>query len=232
VRSGEDDGQYVFGGNTLSVGGQALTIDGTTFSALPSLSGVAVVDEGQTSTASLGGTVDFLTVTGASVTAFATPVLLPGGDNNNGGDSDQQLVTLGGSTYTALATKGSLLVVDGQTVNPGETTVIHGATVVLSGTSLVVAKATASSTHGLGDAIISGLGGGSSSSSSSLSGDDEDETASSSSGPNAEKTGASSDGASNDGSDDSTTDQSGAVPGVQVAVGCLVASAAFALALM
>jgi hypothetical protein len=233
VRSGEDDGQYVFGGNTLSVGGQALTIDGTTFSALPSLSGVAVVDEGQTSTASLGGTVDFLTVTGASVTAFATPVLLPGGgENNNGGDSDQQLVTLSGSTYTALATKGSLLVVDGQTVNPGETIVIHGETVVLSGTSLVVAKATASSTHGLGDAIISGLGGGSSSSSSSLSGDDEDETASSSSGPNAEETGASSDGASNDGSDYSTTDQSGAVPGVQVAVGCLVASAVFALALM
>jgi hypothetical protein len=232
VRSGEDDGQYVFGDNTLSVGGQALTIDGTTFSALLSLSGVAVVDEGQTSTVSLGGTVDFLTVTGASVTAFATPVLLPDGDNNNGGDSDQQLVTLGGSTYAALVTKGSLLVVNGQTVNPGETTVIHGETVVLSGTSLVVAKATASSTHGLGDAIISGLGGGSSSSSSSLSGDDEDQTASSLSGPNAEETGASSDGASNEGSDDSTTDQSGAVPGVQVAVGCLVASAVFALALM
>jgi hypothetical protein len=223
VRSGENDGQYVFGGNTLSAGGQALTIDGTTFSALPSRSGIAVVNQGQTSTASLGGTVDFLTVTGASVTAFATPVLLPGGDNH-GDDSHQQLVTLGGSTYTALATDGSLLVIDGQTVNPGETTVIHGETVVLSGTSLVVVTAT--STHGLGDAIMSGLGGGSSSSSSS--GDDEEETASSSSGPDAEETSASNDG----GSGDSTTGESAAVPGAQVAFVCLVASAVFALALM
>jgi hypothetical protein len=221
VRSGEDDGHYVFGGNTLSAGGQAIMIDGTTFSALPSRSGIAVVNQGQTSTASLGGTVDFLTVTGASVSAFATPVLLPGGDND--GNSDHHLVTLGGSTYTALATEGSLLVIDGQTVNPGETTVIHGETVVLSGTSLVVMTAT--STHGLGDAIMSGLGGVSSATSSS-SGDDEDETASSSSGSDAEETGAS------DGSDESTADRSGAMPGSQISFGCLVASAVLALVFM
>jgi hypothetical protein len=221
VRSGEDDDLYMFGGNTLSVGGQALTIDGTTFSALPSGSGIVVGSEGQTSTVSLGSTVDFLTVTGASVTAFATPVLLPGGDNDDG-NNKQQLVTLGGSTYTALATAGSLLVIDGHTVEAGKTTVINGETVVLSGTKLVVAETSASSTRGLGDAIASGLGGGLSSS-----GDDKDESASDSPGSDAaEETGASGDGSN----DDSAAGESGAVPGVQVAFGCLVASVLFALA--
>lgn len=224
VRSGEDVEQYFFGGNTLSAGGRALTVDGKTFSALPSLSGIAVASEGKTSTVSLGGTVDFLTVTGASVSAFATPVLLPPGDDDD--SKNQQLVSLAGKTYTARATEGSLLVVDGQTVKPGETTVLHGETVVLSGSKLVVAaEATASSTHGLGDAIISGLGGVSSPSpsSSSSSGDDENESTASSSASDAEETGTSGDG------DD---EQSAAVPGVQVALGCLLASAAFALALM
>jgi hypothetical protein len=222
VRSGENEDLYIFGGNALSVGGQALTIDGTTFSALPSASGIVVVSEGQTSTVSLGGTVDFLTVTGASVSAFATPVLLPGGDNDGDDDSDQHLVTLGGSTYTAFATSGSLLVIDGRTVKPGDTTVINGETVVLSGTNLVVAKATATSTHGLGDAIISGISGGSA-------GDDEDASASGSSdSDSAEETGTSGEG----GSDESAAGESRAVPGVQVAFGCLVASAVFALALM
>ena len=225
VRSGDEDGQYVFGGNTLSAGGQALTIDGTTFSALPSGSGIVVVSEGQTSSVSLGSTVDFLTVTGASVTAFATPVLLPGSRKDDGDDNDHQLVTLGGSTYTALTTSASLLVIDGHTVEPGKTTVINGETMVLSGTHLVVEKATASSTRGLGDAIASGLGGGSSSSGD----DDSDESASSSSESDvAEETGASGDG----GSDNSTAGENAAVPGVQVAFGCLVASVLFALALM
>jgi hypothetical protein len=169
--------------------------------------------------------VDFLTVTGASVTAFATPVLLPGSRKDDGDDNDHQLVTLGDSTYTALTTSGSLLVIDGHTVEPGKTTVINGETMVLSGTHLVVAKATASSTRGLGDAIASGLGGGSSSSGD----DDSDESASSSSESDAaEETGASGDG----GSDDSTAGESAAVPGAQVAFGCLVASSLFALALM
>lgn len=223
VRSGEDDDSYLFGGNMISADGQALTIDGTTFSALPSGSGIVVGGEGQTSTVSVGSTVNFLTVTGASVTAFATPVLLPGSDNNDG-DNEQQLVTLGGSTYTALVTSGSLLVIDGHTVEPGKTTVINGETVVLSGTKLVVTKATASSAHGLGDAIASGLGSG-----LSASGDDEDENASdSSSSDAAEETGTPGDS----GSDDHTAGESGAVPGLQVAFGCLVASVLFALALM
>ena len=218
LRSGEDDGQYVFGSNTLSAGGQALKIDGTTFSALPSASGIVVVSEGQTSTMSLGDTVGFLTVTGASVTAFATPVLLPG-DNDYGDDSGNQLVTLRGSTYTALATSGSLLIIDGHTVEPGETIIINGETVVLSGTRLVVAGATITSAQGLGDAIMSGIGGGSSSSSLPIG--DDDESASGSSEPDAaEETGISGDR------------ESAAVPGVQVAFGCLVASAVFVLALM
>jgi len=232
VQSGEDDeDNYIFGSNTISAGGQALAIDGKTFSALPSLSGIVVASEGQASTVSVGGTVDFLTVTGGSFDAFATPVLLPGNNDDDGNDSgsappQQQTVTLGGSTYTALATEGSLLVIDSQTVKPGETTVINDKTVVLSGTKLIVAGATATSTHGMGDEIMNGLGGASPSSSS---GNDQKEGTPSSSEPEAEETST----ANDDGVSDATlAGDSRAASGAQVTLGCLVASALFALALM
>jgi len=183
VLSSEDgDENYVFGSNTVSAGGQALAIDGTTFSALPSHSGIVVANEGQTSIVSVGGIVDFLTVTGATFSAFATPVLL---SSNNNDDEN--------GTGTAN-----------------------------------MAEASVTSTHGLGDAIMGGLGGGSSPTASSGDGE-EGKSTSSSSEPDAEETGASGD----DGISDATlAGDSKAAQGAYVAFGSIVASALFALALM
>lgn len=145
LQSGGSEDEYVVGGTTLTASAEALTSAGTTYSALPSGSGVIVAAEGTTTTASIGEAI-------GHDPDIATPVILPAGS--------QQLVTIDGSTYTAHATKGSLLVVDGQTISPGATAVINGETVYLTGSNLVQSTGTSKSTHGLGDAIMSGIGGG------------------------------------------------------------------------
>jgi hypothetical protein len=152
VQSGRSENEYVFAGTTLSAGGAALTSAGTTFSALPSGSGLAIIADGATRTASLGETI------GTSDSSLPTPVLLPA--------DSEQLITVGDKTYTARITDGSLLVLGSQTVKPGVTTVINGETLLLTGSNLVLATGTSTSTRGLGDAIISGIGGGSSDSES------------------------------------------------------------------
>ncbi|KAK4949389.1 hypothetical protein LTR10_012007 [Elasticomyces elasticus] len=132
-------GQYAIGSETLTAGGSAIFEHGQTLS-LTTQSGSAA-----------------LIINGAST------MTLPG----NVPASATQLVTIGDHTYTAYATASSALVIDGVTVHPGNATLINGETVILSGTNLLVDSGTATSTEGLGAAIISGLGGSQSSSSSS-----------------------------------------------------------------
>lgn len=151
IQSGTSGNEYVLGGKTLTAGGSALISAGTTYSALPSGSGLAIIVGGTTSTASVGETI--ATNTAESDSSLPTPVLLP--------PRPEQLVTVGGSTYTAHITDGSLLVLGSQTLTPGVTTVINGETLLLTGSDLVLATGTSTSTRGLGDAIMSGVGGGS-----------------------------------------------------------------------
>lgn len=153
VQPGSSEGEYAFAGQTLTAGGAAFTSAGTTYSALPSGSGIAIIADGRTSTASIGGTIGANTA--GSDSDLPTPVLLPA--------NPSQLVTIGDKTYTARITDGSLLVLGSQTVRPGVTTVINGETLLLTGSNLVLATGTSTSTRGLGDAIMSGIGGSSSS---------------------------------------------------------------------
>lgn len=149
VQSGLSDAQYIVEGKTLTASGTAVTIAGTAYYALPSGSGIAVVVDGKTSTASVGETLGIKTA-GSDSGGLPTPVLLPA--------NTEQLVTLGGRTYTVFATSGSLLILGTHTIRPGVTTVFDGETLVLCGTNLVRATGTSTSTTGLGDAIMSGIG--------------------------------------------------------------------------
>lgn len=119
-------------GHTLTVGGQALTSGGATFSALPSSSGVQVVSNGHASIIPLGEAVDVNTA--GSDSSLPTPVLLPA--------KPDQIVTIGDKTYTAHLTDGSLLVLGSHTIRPGFTTVIDGETLLLTGSNLVLATGT------------------------------------------------------------------------------------------
>ncbi|KAK4898620.1 hypothetical protein LTR27_003792 [Elasticomyces elasticus] len=132
-------GEVVIGSKTLTAGGSAIVEHGETLS-LTTQSGSAA-----------------LIVNGASTMTLPANVPAPA----------PQLVTIGDQTYTAYATASSALVIDGVTVQAGSAIPINGETVRLSGTNLLVASDTATSTEGLGAAIISGLGGSESSSSSS-----------------------------------------------------------------
>jgi hypothetical protein len=149
VHAGENNGEYILEGNTLAVGGQALTSGGATFSALPDGSGVLVVSNGHTSRIPLGEAADVNT--SGSDSNLPTPVILLA--------NPEQLITIGDETYTAHITTGSLLVLGGQTIRPGFTTVINGETLLLTGSNLLLATGTSTSTRGLGGSIVSSLGG-------------------------------------------------------------------------
>jgi hypothetical protein len=151
VHAGENNGEYVLEGNTLAVGGQALTSGGATFSALPDGGGVLVVSNGHTSRIPLGEAADVNT--SGSDSSLPTPVILPA--------SPEQLLTIGDKTYTAHITDGSLLVLGSQTIRPGFTTVINGETILLTGSNLLLATGTSTSTRSLGESVMSGLGGAS-----------------------------------------------------------------------
>lgn len=164
VQPGSSEAEYVYAGQTLTAGGDAFTSAGTTYSALPSGSGLAIIAGDTTSTALIGAT-----LSAASDSDLPTPVLLPA--------NPSQLITIGDNTYTARITDGSLLVLGTQTIRPGVTTVINGETLLLTGSNLVQATGTNTSTRGLGDAIMSGIGGGSSSSDSDASSETGSESA-------------------------------------------------------
>jgi len=147
VQAGGNNAEYIFEGHTLTVDGQALTSGGATFSVLPGARGVLVVSNGHTSTLPLGEAGDVNT--SGSDFNLPTPVLLPG--------NPEQLITIGDKTYTAHITTGSLLVLGSQTIRPGFTTVINGKTLLLTGSNLVLATDTSTSTRGLGESIMSGI---------------------------------------------------------------------------
>jgi hypothetical protein len=149
VHAGGNNGEYVLEGNTLAVGGQALTSGGATFSALPDGGGVLVVSNGHTSRTPLGEAADANTF--GSDFSLPTPVILPA--------NAEQLLTIGDKTYTAHITDGSLLVLGSQTIRPGFTTVVNGETLLLTGSNLLLATGTSTSTRGLGKPIMSGIGG-------------------------------------------------------------------------
>ncbi|GAB7336076.1 hypothetical protein MBLNU13_g08884t1 [Cladosporium sp. NU13] len=149
VQAGGNNGEYVLEGHTLTVNGQAWTSGGAKFSALPDARGVLVVSNGHTSTILLGEAIG--ANTSGKDSSHPTPVLLPG--------KSEQLITVGDKTYTAHITAGSLLVLGSQTIRPGFTTVINGETLLLTGSNLVLATGTGTSTRGLGGSIMSGLDG-------------------------------------------------------------------------
>lgn len=170
VQAGENNGEYIFEGHTLTVDGQALTSGGATFSALPDARGVLVVSNGHTSTIPLGKAGD-VNASGSD-SSLPIPVLLSA--------NPEQLITIGDKTYTAHITTGSLLVLGSQTIRPGFTTVINGETLLLTGSNLVLATGTSTSTRSLGESIISGISDG-----SDLGGKETSSTASKSSEPSA-----------------------------------------------
>lgn len=136
------------GSPTASPGGPFLTRDGSTFPTLPSGSGILIIAEGTTSTASVGQQIDTNGPPTGDISPW-TPALLT--------NAPQQTITIGGSAYTAHAVESSMVIIDGHTVRPDATTVIDGESVFLSGTSLVVATGTSTSTPGPGDESGSGV---------------------------------------------------------------------------
>jgi hypothetical protein len=112
LRPGDSEDEYVFAGNTLSAGDNAIELAGVTYSALKSGSGIIIIAEDSTSTASVGQAIG-ANFAIASDLDSPSPLLLPAGS--------QQLVT-----STAISSDNT----------------------------------SGSSTRGLGDAIISGMGGG------------------------------------------------------------------------
>jgi hypothetical protein len=119
LRTGESEDEYIFAGNTLSAGDTALDLAGVTYSALKSGSGIIIIAEDSTSTASIGQAIGSDVATEGDLDT-PSPLVLPAGS--------QQLVTT---------------------------------TSVSPNTTISVQKTeSSSSTRGLGDAIISGMGGG------------------------------------------------------------------------
>lgn len=135
LQSGGSEDAYVFAGNTLSAGGSALASAGVTYSALPSGSGIVIVAEDSTSIASIGDALD-LSVTTGGESGLPTPVMLPAGS--------QQLVTISGEVYTTFIANS----------------ITNNGTLSFNSTTAAQTAETSSSTHGLGDAIMSGIGGG------------------------------------------------------------------------
>ncbi|KAM0697226.1 hypothetical protein Q7P36_003297 [Cladosporium allicinum] len=119
LRTGDSEDEYIFAGNTLSAGDTALDFAGVTYSALKSGSGIIIIAEDSTSTASIGQAIGSDVATEGDLDT-PSPLVLPAGS--------QQLVTT--------------------------TSVSPNTTISVQETE------SSSSTRGLGDAIISGMGGG------------------------------------------------------------------------
>ena len=84
LRTGESEDEYIFAGNTLSAGDTALDFAGVTYSALKSGSGIIIIAEDSTSTASIGQAIGSDVATEGDLDT-PSPLVLPAGS--------QQLVT-------------------------------------------------------------------------------------------------------------------------------------------
>lgn len=147
--------QFVLGpGQTLTPGG-VLAISGTTYSMPASGSGSVVVINGATST--LSGPVitgaPALTINGniyaAAVVDGTTQYVLGAGTTLKPGDA----VTISGTTYS-LDSKGTALVINGQTSTIPRTPASNSASVTQSSSSMV----SSTSSRDTGDKIASGIG--------------------------------------------------------------------------
>jgi hypothetical protein len=120
-----DDAQYaVQDGSTITAGGQAVSISGTTYSALPSNSGVVIVANGQSTT--------------LAAASLPTPPPLNSPDTYILGGSVTVSVggpaqTISGTTYSALPSNSGILV-----VAEGETTKLAGSSIPGSDATKVV----------------------------------------------------------------------------------------------
>jgi hypothetical protein len=141
LRPGDSDDEYVFAGNFLSAGDKALDFAGVTYSALKSGSGIIIIAEESTSTASVGQAIGANFAIRSDLNS-PSPLLLAAGL--------QQLVT----SSAGISTASAILEASDESRN-GTSTAISSNT-----TSSLQTTETSSSTRGLGDAIISGMGGG------------------------------------------------------------------------
>jgi hypothetical protein len=137
LRSGDSEDEYIFAGDTLSAGGNALHLAGVTYSALGSGSGIIMMAEDTTSTLRVGQAISASFASGSNLDSLS-PLLLPAGSQQLGTHTASTILGASDETGNATATA----------------TGINGGTTSAQGTGTV------SSTHGLGDAIISGIGGG------------------------------------------------------------------------
>jgi len=138
LRPGDSGDEYILAGNSLSAGEDAVGFAGVTYPALKSGSGIIVMAEDSTSTLSVGQ-VFSASFASESDLDYPSPLLLPAGS--------QQLVLSSVNIYTASAVSNA-------------SDEISKAIDTATATNSAQETRTSSSTHGLGDAIISGIGGG------------------------------------------------------------------------
>jgi hypothetical protein len=177
--SGSDSG-YVVGDNTLTAGGPAITSDGKTISALPAGSGVRIAANGQTTTVPAAALTDSVTLRpGDSEDEYVfAGITLSAGDN---------ALDFAGVTYSALKSGSGIIIIAedststasvGQAIGAnfaigsdldspsplmlpaGSQQRVTSAAISSNTTISVQETESSSSTRGLGDAIISGMGGG------------------------------------------------------------------------
>jgi hypothetical protein len=164
----DEDAEYVVqGGSTITAGGQAASVSGTMYSALPSNSGVLVVANGQSTT--------------LAVASLPTPppqnlpdaYILGGSLTISAGGSPQ---TISGTTYSALPSDSGILVVaDGTTTTlagtsiPGSDTakavnsyILDGAVTISAGGSVVAVSGITYSALPSGSGVVAIAGGKSS----------------------------------------------------------------------
>jgi hypothetical protein len=173
--------EYVVGDNTLTAGGPVITSDGKTISALPAGSGVRIAANGQTTTVPAAALPDSVTLrTGESEDEY-----IFAGNTLSAGDT---ALDFAGVTYSALKSGSGIIIIiaedststasigqaigsdvatEGDLDTPSPLVLPAGlqqlvtTTSVSPNTTISVQETESSSlTRGLGDAIISGMGGG------------------------------------------------------------------------
>ena len=143
LRSGGSEDEYIFAGKTISVGDQGLAFAGVTYSALRSGSGIIIIAEDSTSTLGVGQAVGTNFASGSDLDSPSL-VILPAGSQDLSTGTD--IYTISGIIYTSDGTVSATdAAITGGTKSSNITDSVSG---------------TVSSTHGLGDAIMSGIGGG------------------------------------------------------------------------